>query len=67
MQYALSCWMLYGIPLSFSQTGAVSTNSPQKVSPIVRDSRTYKRDQFRIHWEEGKKGLPCLDFRGVCP
>ena len=48
MQYALSCWMLYGIPLSFSQTGAVSTNSPQKVSPIVRDSRTYKRDQFRI-------------------
>ena len=52
MQYALSCWMLYGIPLSLSQTGAVSTNSPQKVSLIVRDSSTHQRDQFRIHWYE---------------
>ena len=50
MQYALSCWMFYGIPLSLSQTSAVSANSPQKVSPIVRDSRAYKRDQFRVHW-----------------
>ena len=42
--------MLYGIALSLPQTSAVSANSPQKVSSIVRDSRTHQRDQFRVHW-----------------
>ena len=34
---------------------------------IIRDVPPDERDQFRVHWEEGKKGLPCLDFRGGCP
>ena len=25
----------------------------------------HERDLFRVHREEGKKGLPCLDFWGV--
>ena len=39
----------------------------QKTSPVIGHSAAYNSNQFRIHWEEGKKGLPCLDFRGVCP
>ena len=39
----------------------------QKTSPVIGHSTAYNSDQFRIYWEEGKKGLPCLDFRGVCP
>ena len=37
----------------------------QKNTPVIRDTPPDECNQFRIHGEEGKKGLPCLDFRGV--
>ena len=45
----------------------LSSVSPEEHSLVIRDVPPDNPDQFRIHWEEGKKGLPCLDFRGVCP
>ena len=69
---------MYPITLKFTESGApvanraiviagLATVSPEEHSLIIRDVPPDERDQFRIHWEEGKKGLPCLDFRGVCP
>ena len=69
---------MYPITLKFTESGApvanstiviagLSSVSPEEHSLIIRDVPPDERDQFRIHWEEGKKGLPCLDFRGVCP
>jgi len=45
----------------------LSSVSPEEHSLIIRDVPPDNPDQFRIYREEGKKGLPCLDFRGVCP
>ena len=69
---------MYPITLKFTESGApvansaiviagLATVSPEEHSLIIRDVPPDERDQFRVHWEEGKKGLPCLDFRGVCP
>ena len=69
---------MYPITLKFTESGApvansaiviagLATVSPEEHSLIIRDVPPDNPDQFRIHWEEGKKGLPCLDFRGVCP
>ncbi|MEQ2844756.1 hypothetical protein [Bilophila wadsworthia] len=53
-----------GHSLSDAMPGLEAT---QKTSPVIGHSAADNPDQFRIYWEEGKKGLPCLDFRGVCP
>jgi hypothetical protein len=39
----------------------------QKTSPVIGYPAADNCDQFRIHWEEGKKGLLYLDFQGICP
>ena len=37
----------------------------QKTSPVIGHSAAYNSNQFRIHWEEDKKGLLCLTFQGM--
>ena len=47
--------------------GVTGLEATQEAAPVIGYSAAYNSNQFRVHWEEGKKGLPCLDFRGVCP
>ena len=36
----------------------------QKTSPVIGHSTAYNSGQFRVHWEEGKKGLLYLRSGG---
>ncbi|WP_370809459.1 hypothetical protein [Bilophila wadsworthia] len=53
-----------GHRLSDAMPGLEAT---QKTSPVIGHSAAYNSNQFRIHWEEGRKDLLCLDFQGICP
>ena len=53
-----------GHRLSDAMPGLEAT---QKTSPVIGHSAAYNSNQFRIHWKEGRKGLLCLDFQGICP
>lgn len=37
----------------------------QKPSPVIGHSTAYNSDQFRVDWEEGKKGLLYLRSGGM--
>ena len=45
----------------------LATVSPEEHPLIIRDVPPDERDQFRIHWEEDRKGLLYLDFQGIRP
>ena len=51
-----------GHSLSDAMPGLEAT---QKTSPVIGHSAAYNSNQFRIHWEEDKKGLLCLTFQGM--
>ena len=69
------CDVSDGIPLEFTESCApvansaiviagLATVSPEEHSLIIRDVPPDESDQFRVHWEEGKKGLLYLRSGG---
>ena len=54
----------YGVGHGLSDAMA-GRDTAQEAALVIGHSAAYNSNQFRIHWEEDKKGLLCLTFRGM--